>query len=92
MQRAVFAKAFPVITSLNTVQHAEGAEVGGINQFTILIKIKAPGIAAAFAKQFKLARQRMVAPDALLKFDPANVRSHRAALATVEPAIRSPGQ
>ena len=34
----------------------------------------------------------MVAPDPLLKFDSANTRRDRAALAAVEPAVRAPGQ
>src|SRR5437870_2535245 len=37
-------------------------------------------------------RDRMVAPDPLLELDAANTGGHRASLAAIEPAVRTPGQ
>ena len=48
--------------------------------------------AASFCEQLELACDRMVAPDALLKFDAANVRRDRAAVRAVEPAVRPPDE
>ena len=67
------------------------AVVCAVKQISQLVEIKAPRIPAAFAKQFERLRLRMVSPDSLLKLNPANVSRDRTALASVEPAIRSPG-
>src|SRR5438045_213218 len=88
MQRAMFAETFPIVSALHSMKHAVGAEVGGINQFAILIKVQAPGIAAAFTKKLETMANGMVAPNALLEFDATNVCSNGAALAAVEPAVR----
>src|SRR5207247_7413456 len=60
--------------------------------FPVLIKIQPPGIAPAFAKEFEPMAQWMIAPNTLLKLNPPDVRSDRAALAAVEPAVRPPGE
>src|SRR5438876_396927 len=83
VQRAMFAEAFPIISALNAVQVAIRAEVRAVNKLALTVKVQSPGVAAALAKKFELVRQRMITPDALLKFQTANVRCDRAALAAV---------
>ena len=56
------------------------------------VEVEAPGVAAALAEQLEALRERVVAPDALLELDAADVGRDRAALAAVEPAVRPPGQ
>ena len=68
------------------------AEVRARDDLAVLIEVQAPGVAAALTEQLEGARDRMITPDALLEFDPANVRIHRAAVRSVEPAVRSPRQ
>src|SRR5205823_4931796 len=62
------------------------------DDIAVFVEVESPGVAAAFREQLELARDRMVAPDALLKLDAANVGRHSAPLRAVEPAVRPPGQ
>src|SRR4051794_36827544 len=80
VQRAMFAKAFPVVRALNAMQMPVRAGVGAVNQFAILVKVQAPGIATAFAEKFESVSQWVIAPHALLKLEAANSARHRAAL------------
>src|SRR5258708_1270746 len=86
----MFAETLPVISALNSMQMAIRTEVRAVNEFALTIEVQSPGVAAALAKKFELVRQRMITPDALLKFQATNVRRDGAALASVKPAIRSP--
>jgi hypothetical protein len=92
MERAVFAECFPVVTALNSVQHAVRPEISGVDQLAFIVEIQAPGIAAAFAKQLEAMSDWMITPNTLLKFDAVDFRSDGAALTAIEPAIGSPGE
>src|SRR6266446_2530760 len=86
----MFAETLPVISALNSMQMAIRTEVRAVNEFALTIEVQSPGVAAALAKKFELVRQRMITPDALLKFQATNVRRDGAALASVKPAVRPP--
>src|SRR5207249_2477750 len=91
VQRAMFAKVFDVIRASNLVQHFL-IEIRSGQDLAAFVELQAPGIAAAFGKQLELFGERMVPPNALLKFEVPNVGRDRAALSAVKPAIRSPSQ
>ena len=91
MQRAVLAEALDEIGSLHVVAQRLERIAGG-EQVAESIEIDAPGVAAPFREQLELIRPRMIAPDALLKADAANVGGDRAPLGAVEPAVGSPGE
>ena len=91
VQRAVFAKILHIIRALQCVQHLF-AGVGAAKNFAIVVKVQSPQISAAFGEQFEFVRDRVIAPNALLKFNATNMRRDRAALHAVKPAIRSPCQ
>src|SRR6185503_19065456 len=57
-----------------------------------IVEIQTPGIATAFAKQLEPMCDGMITPNTLLKFNAADFCRDRAALATIEPAIGSPGK
>src|SRR5262249_25624655 len=80
------------IRTLHAVEMTIGAEICAVNQFAVGIEVQSPGVAATLAEKLELMRQRMVAPDALLKLDSTNMRRDRAALAAVAPAVRAPRQ
>src|SRR6266571_1557441 len=88
----MFAKTFPVVSPLHAVEVAIRAEVCAINQFALGVEVQSPRIAAALAEKLELVRQRMITPNALLKFEAANVCGDGAALASVQPAVRPPGK
>src|SRR3954470_13471648 len=92
MQGAMFPKAFPIIATLYRMQHSVLAEIGGINQLSLIIEIQSPRVSTSFAEQFKSTRDRMISPDTLLKFNAANLRCDGAALASIKPAVWSPRQ
>src|SRR5262249_30874893 len=69
MQRAVLAERLPVIAALHAVQHGEAAKVRAVKEVAMAVEVEAPGVAAALAEEFELVRERVIAPDALLKFD-----------------------
>ena len=88
----MLGKGFDQIASLHPVQQHMAAIIRAIQQFARPIKVESPGISAPFAKQFKLSRQWMIAPNPLLKFDPANVGGHGTSLTTIQPSVRTPRQ
>src|SRR5262249_33337200 len=92
VQRPVLAELFPIIAALDAMQHREAADVGAVEQIAVAVKVEAPRVAPAFAEQLEAARERMVAPDALLKLHPLDMGGHGASLAAVKPTIRPPGQ
>src|SRR5262249_46092698 len=92
VQGAVLAEQLPVVAALDAVQEDEAAVIGAVQQVAVAIEVEAPRVAAALTEQLEFPRPRMIAPDALLKLDAADVGRHRAALATVQPAVRAPGQ
>src|SRR5207249_12235598 len=71
VQRAVFAEAFDVISSLHLVQRDLLAEIRSRDEVAVSVEIDPPGVAAAFREQLKFARERVITPDALLKFGAA---------------------
>ncbi len=66
--------------------------IRAVEEPTVAIEIESPRIAASLAIQLELVRERMVAPDALLKLDSPNAGSHGASLASVQPAVGPPRQ
>src|SRR6266487_5474379 len=90
VQRTVLGEAFNVITTLNLVQHGRGPPIGAGDGVAVLIKIKAPSIAAPLGEQLEFVSDRMITPDALLEFQAANVSRARASLGTIEPTVRPP--
>ncbi len=91
VQRAVFAPALDVIAPLHVV--AEGFErVAAGEQVAVAIQVDAPGVAAPLGKQLEAFGRRVIAPDALLKLDAADVGRHGASLRAIEPAVGPPRQ
>src|SRR5439155_14615752 len=90
VQRAVLLKPLDVITALDLVEHRVAAPVGGRDSVAVRVEVEAPGVAAALREQLEFLRDRMIAPNALLKLDTANLGRHRAALRPIKPAVRSP--
>src|SRR5881628_3471014 len=74
------------------MNHSVAADIGAINQLAVFVEVQSPGVAAALAEQLETPGDRVIAPDALLELQPANMGRHRAALAAIEPAVRSPGE
>src|SRR5262249_53533767 len=54
------------------------------------VEVEPPGIAASLGKQLELPRDRMIAPNSLLKGDAANVGCDGAALGAIEPTVGPP--
>src|SRR5262249_48816521 len=50
MQRTMLGETLDVITALDLVQHGGGPPVGSRDRVAMLIKIQAPGVAAAFGE------------------------------------------
>ena len=92
MQLAVFGKALDVIGALHLMKHHGIAPVRAGDGIAVSIEIQPPGIAASFGKQFERTGARVIAPDALLEADAADVGGDRASLGAVEPAIGAPLQ
>src|SRR5262249_15056127 len=92
VQGPVLAERLPVVAALDTMQHVNAAVVRTIEEVTVLVEIEAPRVAAPLAEQLELVRDRMITPNTLLEFDAADVRRHRAPLAAIKPAVRSPRQ
>ena len=74
------------------MEQAIAADISTVKQVAVTVEIQSPGVAPAFAKEFEPMAQWMIAPNTLLKLNPPDVRSDRAALAAVEPAVRPPGE
>src|SRR5439155_10108079 len=74
VQRPVLAERLPVVAALHAVQHVNAAVVRAVEQIAVLVEIEAPGVATPLAEQLELVRDWMIAPDALLKLDPVDVR------------------
>src|SRR5207249_1839805 len=91
VQRAMFAKVLYVIRALDLVQHFL-IEIRSGQDLAALVEIEAPGIAPTFGKQLELFGERMVPPNALLKFEVPNVGRDRAALRAVKPAVWPPSE
>lgn len=77
---------------MHLVQHGEAAVVRAGDRVAVPVEVVPPGIAAPFAEQLELLGLRMVAPNALLKGDAADVGRDRASVGSVEPAIGAPLQ
>ena len=92
VQRAVLGEAFDVVAALHLVQADDVAAVRAGDGVAVAIEVESPGVAAPFAEQLEALGRRMVAPDALLKADAANVGRHGAALRAIEPAVGAPLQ
>ena len=74
------------------MEQAIAADISTVKQVAVTVEIQSPGVAPAFAKELEAMRDRMIAPDTLLELNAPDVSCHRASLAAVEPAVRSPGQ
>src|SRR5439155_361616 len=69
-------------------------------ELAVFVEVNAPGIAAAFSEHFENSPGRMITPDAgvhqlalsLGHARSADMRRAEHAVATVEPAVRSPGE
>src|SRR5206468_1654089 len=69
-------------------------------ELTVFVEVNAPGIAAAFSEHFEHVPGRMITPDAsvhplalsLGRARPTDVRRAEYSVATVEPAVGSPGE
>src|SRR5687768_12625454 len=72
MERAVFGEAFHIISALDLVQRDLFAPVRPGNDIAVLVEIEAPSVAPALGEQLEPARDRVVPPDPLLKFDAAD--------------------
>jgi len=92
VQRAMLGEAFDVVGSLHLVQADDVAGIGARHYVAVAVEVESPGVAAPFAEQLEAFGGRVVAPDALLKTDAANVRRDGAALRAVEPAVGAPLQ
>src|SRR5437870_3150177 len=92
VQRPVLAESFDVVASLHLVQSDLLAEIRSRDDVAVLVEIESPGITSPFGEKLELMRERMVTPDALLKFEFANVSRYRAALRAVKPAVWPPRQ
>src|SRR5437660_303040 len=88
VQRSMLAKPLDVIAALDVMAQRLGGVAAG-EELAVPIEVDPPGVAAALGEQLELPGPWMIAPDALLKLDAANVGRHRAALRPVEPAVRS---
>src|SRR5436305_11348304 len=86
----MLAEAFHVIRALDLMQKDRVAVIGAGDHMAMAIEIQPPGVAPALGEKFELSRDRMIAPDSLLKFNAPDVGRHRAALGTIQPAIWSP--
>src|SRR5205814_2311534 len=91
VQGAVLAKALDVIAALDVMAERLGGVAAG-EELAVAIEVDPPGVAAPFGEQLELPGDGVVAPDALLELDAADVGRHRAALRPIQPAIGSPGQ
>src|SRR3989442_1072252 len=89
VQGAMFPKVFDIISALDLVEHFV-IKVGPGQNLAAFIEIQAPGIAPALGEQLKCFGPRVIAPNALLKLEVANVGGDRAALRAVKPTVRSP--
>src|SRR5439155_25831931 len=78
--------------ALHPVKSNRVPEICAGDDVALLVEVESPCVAAAFGKELKLFRDRMIPPDALLKFDAANVRSDSAAVCAVEPTVWTPLQ
>ena len=92
VERAVLAERLPVVSSLDAVEHDEPADVGAGEELAVAVEVEAPHVAAALAEELEPPGPRVVAPDALLELDPADLGRDGAPLQAVEPAVRPPGQ
>ena len=90
VQRAVLAEAFVEVAALHRMH--EWAAVGRVVTLAVGVERDAVAVAAAFAEEFELARDRVIAPEALLEFDAADAARGRAAVDAVEPAVGAPGE
>src|SRR5439155_2994577 len=87
VQRPVFAETFDIVAALHLVQPDLLAEIRSRDDVAVFVEIESPGVATPFGEQLELMRERMVTPDALLKFDAANMSRYRAPLSAVKPAV-----
>ena len=92
VQRPVFAETFDIVAALHLVEPDLLAEIRSRDDVAVLVEIESPGVAAPFGEKLELMRERMVTPNALLKFEAANVSGYRAPLRAIEPAVGPPGQ
>src|SRR5262249_4928159 len=90
LQLAVLAEVLDVIGPLDLVKHGTAAEIRTCDGIAVAVEIEAPGVAASFGKELEFLGDWMIAPDSLLKRDAADMGRHRAALSSVEPAVRPP--
>src|SRR5262249_42230367 len=91
VQRAVLAEPLDVVCSLDVVAERLRRVAAG-EKLAVPVEIDSPGIAAALREKLELPRARMVSPHPLLELDAADIRRYRAALRSVQPAVRPPGQ
>src|SRR5579884_2866914 len=85
VQGTMLGEALDVIGALHLMQHGHVAVVGAGDDVALAIEVEAPGVAAALGKQLEFVGDGMVAPNALLKLDAADVGRYGAALSTVQP-------
>ena len=90
VQFTVFRKRFLIIRSLHTVEHQIAAIVCSGQQVAMSIKIEPPHVCATFREQFELFCFRVVSPQPLLEFVPADVCRDIRTLRSIQPAVRSP--
>ena len=90
VQRSVLAEALEVVCALVSVP--EEAEVRGVEQVAVVVECEAEDVPAALAEQFEFLRGRVIAPHALLKLDAPNSAGRGAAVESIQPAVRSPGE
>ena len=92
MERPVLAERLPVIAPLDAVEHDEPAHVGAGEELALAVEVEAPHVAPTLAEELEPLADRVVAPDALLKLDAADLGRDGAPLQAVEPAVGPPGQ
>ena len=91
VQRTVLAEALAVIAALYRMPE-QGSAVRAVEEVPLAVEGQPVDVPSPFREQLELLGERMVAPDALLELDPANVAGAGAAVEAVEPPVRPPGE
>ena len=90
VQRPVLRESLEIVAALDHVKRDVGA-VAAAECVARAVEVEAPGVAAPFRKKLEPPRDRVVSPDALLKFGSADPRGDGASLGAVQPAVGAPG-
>src|SRR4051812_38783697 len=91
VERAVLVEALDVVAPLHVVAERLGGVAAG-EELAMAVEVDAPGVAAPLGEQLELPGPGVIAPDALLERDAADVGSDRAPLRPIQPAVRPPGE